>query len=195
MIHCVFDRPGGALKVFSDGAMKNSFEATGDAWGRAMNPNGGPHGSDWPIPSGHYVLTQWESWGTGGAIASEGYGQIYVADLDDATKQRLIDAGDCSVKGDYLVIGGVALPRGGLAAWGRAAIMVHGGGSNAPDPLAAQQPLCATEGCTRVHNVAWPMLVNDLAGTQLGFPPAAGSGAFQQTVVFSVVGDSPQASC
>lgn len=195
MIHCVFDRPGGVLKVFSGGAERNSFAATGDAWGRVMDPGAGPHGHDWPIPSGHYVLAQWQSWGTAGAVNSEGYGQISVADVDDATKQRLIDAGDCTVSGDNLVIGGIALPRGGLAANGRGAIMVHGGGSNAPDPLAPQQPLCATEGCTRVHNADWPTLVNDLAGTHLGFPPAAGGGAFQETVVFSCVGDSPQASC
>ena len=73
--------------------------------------------------------------------------------------------------------------------------MIHGGGSNAPDPFAADQPLCATEGCTRVHNADWPTLVNDLAGTHLGFPPAAGSAAFPETIVYTVVGDSPQASC
>jgi hypothetical protein len=38
-------------------------------------------------------------------------GQIYVADIDDATKQRLIGAGLCTLPGDYLVIGGIALPR------------------------------------------------------------------------------------
>jgi hypothetical protein len=197
MIHCVFDRPNGVLKVFaaSGTTMKNNFGATGDAWGRETNPNDGPHGHFWPIASGHYVLTQWQSWGAAGRVASEGYGQIYVADLDDATKQRLIDNGLCRVKGDYLVIGGIALPRGGLAAWGRSEIMVHGGGSNAPDPFAAVQPLCATDGCTRVHNQDWPVLVNDLAGTTLHFPPDVASGTFPETVVYSVVGDSPPASC
>src|SRR5580692_7463642 len=117
MIHCVFDRPNGVLKVFSasGSSMKNNFGATGDAWGRVTNPNDGPHGHFWPIASGHYMLTQWQSWGVAGRVASEGYGQIYVVDLDDATKQRLIANGLCTVKGDYLVIGGVALPRGGLA--------------------------------------------------------------------------------
>ncbi|HKE37390.1 MAG TPA: hypothetical protein VKB39_08155 [Candidatus Baltobacteraceae bacterium] len=197
MIHVVFDRAGGVLKVFSpDGAtMRSNFAATGDAWGRASNPNDGPHGHFWPIATGHYVLTKWESWGVAGAAPSEGYGQIYVMDLDDATKQRLIDANFCKVQGDYLVIGGIALPRGGLAAWGRSEIMVHGGGSNAPQPLAPMQPLCSTDGCTRVHNQDWPAIVNDLAGTHLSFPPAAGSGAFQETVVYSVIGDSPPATC
>jgi hypothetical protein len=195
MIHCVFDRPGGVLKVFVQGTMKNNYAATGDAWGRATNPNDGPHGHFWPIATGHYVLAQWESWGTGGAVPSEGFGQIYVADLDDATKQKLIDAGLCKVQGDSLVIGGIGLPRGGLAAWGRSEIMVHGGGSNDPDPYAAMQPLCSTDGCTRVHNQNWPSLVNDLAGTSLGFPPAAESGSFPETVVYTVVGDSPPASC
>ncbi|MGA8574172.1 MAG: hypothetical protein WB609_00595 [Candidatus Cybelea sp.] len=197
MIHCVFDRPGGLVKVFapSGGGLRSSFAATGDAWGRSSNPNDGPHGHFWPVATGHYMLTQWESWGMAGRVASEGYGQIYVADLDDATKQRLMEAGLCTVQGDYLVIGGIALPRGGLAAWGRSEIMIHGGGSNAPDPFAAIQPLCSTDGCTRVRNQDWPVLVNDLAGTTLSFPPAAGSGSFPETVVYSVVGDSPQASC
>jgi hypothetical protein len=97
MIHCVFDRPGGMLKVFaaSGGTVKSNFAATGDAWGRTSNPNDGPHGHFWPIATGHYVLTQWESWGMNGRVASEGCGQIYVADLDDATKQRLINDGSC----------------------------------------------------------------------------------------------------
>jgi hypothetical protein len=198
MIHCVFDRPAGVLKVFTPtggGTPAHSFGASGDAWGRVTNPGDGPHGHSWPIVTGHYVLAQWESWGVAGAVSSEGYGQISVVDLDDAMKQKLIDAGACKVQGDYLVIGGIALPRGGLAAWGRSAIMVHGGGSNAPQPLAPMQPLCATEGCTRVHNADWPTLVNDLAGTHLSFPPPAGSGAFPNPVIYRVVGDSPQASC
>jgi hypothetical protein len=194
MIHCVFNRPSGRLKVFAPSG-EADFEATGDAWGRVTNPNDGPHGHFWPIPEGHYVLSHWESWGAGGAVPSEGYGQIYVADLDDATMQRLVDAQVCSVQGDDLVIGEIALPRGGLAANGRDAIMVHGGGSNAPQPLAAMQPLCATDGCTRVHNADWPNLVNVLAGTSLAFPPDAGGGTFPETVVYTVVGDSPRAAC
>jgi len=199
MIHCVFDRPNGMLKVFAPtgGAVRGEFAATGDAWGRTSNPDDGPHGHFWPIPTGHYVLAQWESWGTRGAVTSEGYGQIYLFDLDDATKQKLVDAGLCKVQGDYLVIGGIALPRGGLAAWGRSEIMVHGGGSNLGDPgcYAPMQQLCSTDGCTRVHNADWPKLVNDLAGTSLSFPPAAASGTLPETVVYSVVGDSPNASC
>jgi hypothetical protein len=137
----------------------------------------------------------WQSWGTAGAVASEGYGQIYVVDIDDGTKQRLVDAGLCTISGDNLVIGGFALARNGLAQNQRAAIMVHGGGSNAPDPFAAMQPLCATDGCTRVHNQDWPTLVNLLAGTSLSFPPAPAGGTFPETVVYTVVGDSPQATC
>lgn len=194
MIHCVFNRPTGVLKVFAKSGTAQ-YAATGDAWGRTSNPNDGPHGHFWPIPAGHYVLTQWESWGTEGAVKSEGYGQIFVEDLDDATKQRLIAANLCSAQGENLLIAEVALPRGGLAANGRSAIMIHGGGSNTPAPLAPAQPLCATDGCTRVHNQDWPRIVNALAETNLSFPPPAQSGTFAETVVYSVIGDSPQASC
>jgi hypothetical protein len=194
VIHCVFDRPSGVLKTFAPSGTIQ-MQATGDAWGRSSNPNDGPHGHFWPIPAGHYRLTQWESWGTSGAVSSEGYGQIYVEDLDDATKQKLINAHLCTVQGETLVIGAIALPRGGLAANGRSEIMIHGGGSNAPQPLAPTQPLCATDGCTRVHNKDWPTLVNALTGTHLSFPPAAASGTFPEIVVYTVVGNSPHASC
>lgn len=194
MIHCVFNRPNGSLKVFAPTGTVE-FAATGDAWGHTTNPNDGPHGHFWPIPQGHYVLTQWESWGPAGAVSSEGYGQIYVFDLNDATKQNLMNANLCTVSGANLVIGQIALPRGGLADNGRSAIMIHGGGSNAPAPLAARQPLCATDGCTRVHNQDWPKLVNVLAGTTLTFPPSAANGTFPETVVYTVVGNSPPAAC
>lgn len=36
--------------------------------------------------------------------------------------------------------------------YGRSGCGVHGGGSNAPDPLAPYQQLCATYGCIRFYN-------------------------------------------
>jgi len=38
------------------------------------------------------------------------------------------------------------------AAWGRAGIGVHGGGSGLPDPFADQQGWMMTEGCIRLQN-------------------------------------------
>ena len=61
--------------------------------------------------------------------------------------------------GKNLTIGGVQLPFGELAAYGRSGVMWHGGGSNlGAAALDDVQELLKTYGCTRVHNADWKML-------------------------------------
>ncbi len=173
MIHVVFNRPSASFKVFGlNGAIEAQFVAGGDAWG------GPGYGHDGPTPVGHYLLTHVEKFDA--PIASEGDGQVYVADLDFATVRTLENAGKARIAvfsyepgavDTQVEIGGITLPIGQLAKYDRSAIMIHGGGSNAPDPLAPQQPLLRTEGCTRLHNedfdafASWlaPLLADNVA--------------------------------
>jgi hypothetical protein len=79
--------------------------------------------------------------------------------------------------GPNLVIGGISQPLGQLAKFARSAIMIHGGGSDDPDPLEDYQPLCKTEGCTRLHNA-------DLARVVAFLSPLADG----NTIVYTIVG-------
>lgn len=175
MIHLVFNRPTGRFKIYAeDGSLFDMIDAGGDAWG---DPNYGFQG---PMPPGHYVLGAPQRFAP---IASEGAGQIPVADIDGNTIEILVNAGKASAAGAELNIGGVVLPTGQLAAFARDAIMVHGGGSNLAlldppqDPLAPYQALCKTLGCTRLHNADLARLETFLDEKRAG-----------NTVVYSAVG-------
>jgi len=149
-VHLVFDRPAMRLRIFGPDAPTDAFEASGDAWGDGLHA---PYGHDYPIPPGHYQLTTIDH--IDPPIASEGAAQIQVEDLDaDALDALIRDAHAMHAPGAVPAanIGGLHGDLGGLARHGRAAIMVHGGGSNAPDPFAPRQQLCKTFGCTRMHN-------------------------------------------
>lgn len=172
MIHFVFNRPAQMLKVFrADGSLDRVVKASGDAWGDGYS---GPHGHDYPIAPGHYTLTHVEP--IQPPIASEGPGQIYVGDLDAATARVLPGA---TVDGVNVTLAGVTLPIGNLAKFARAEIMIHGGGSNAPDPFAPHQDLCKTEGCTRVYNADLPGLMHIVSDGLKG----------GQHVLFTVIGE------
>jgi hypothetical protein len=180
MIHLVFNRPTGKLKTFTpEGSLRSTIDATGDAWGDGAHA---PYGHNYPIPPGHYRITSHERFPS--PIVSEGPGQIYVADIDDATLATLVGAKKASMAGQQVTIGGVSLAIGNLAKYGRSEIMLHGGGSNlaqlspAEDPLAPMQALCKTHGCTRLHN-------GDLLDLMLYLGPLYTG----HTVVYSVVGD------
>lgn len=161
MIHLVFNRPTGKLKVFEDdGSLWDVLDAGGDAWGDGDLADG-PYGLDWPCPPGHYLLERPQA--IAPPSAAEGWWQIPVADLSSATAESLVEAGRASRDGANLIVGGVSQPLGQLAQFGRAAIMVHGGGSNDPDPLADFQPLCKTLGCTRLHNADMARVVAHLS--------------------------------
>lgn len=85
---------------------------------------------------------------------SKGTTQIPVPDIDQSTLASLVTAGRASESesGLDVTISGVAAPIGGMAEFARDGIMIHGGGSNDPDPFLPYQPLCKMQGCTRVHN-------------------------------------------
>ncbi len=135
-----------------------------------------------PSPPGHYLLAAPQS--IAPPSAAEGAWQIPVGDLPSATASALINAGDATQAGPNLVIGGISQPLGQLAALGRGGIMIHGGGSNDPDPLADYQPLCKTEGCTRLHNA-------DLARVVAYLSPLYGG----NTVVYTIAGAPLPLSC
>jgi len=170
----VYSAPGGQLL--------RQFEASGAAWGDGSS---GPYGHDYPIPAGHYTLASFEH--IDPPIASEGALQIDVADLSSDTWVRLYEAGLAHGTQSEATIGGVSLPLDGLANNGRSAIMIHGGGSNlGAQALDPDQQLCATEGCTRMHNQDLEPLLELLDGA---------GGTFPETVIFSVVGDPAPCSC
>ena len=178
MIHIVFERPLERLKVFlNDGSLWDSIEASGDAWGDGTS---GPYGHDYPIAPGHYCVTAVDP--IDPAIVSEGAGQIEVHDIGPATLSLLEGAGKAISAGSNVDIGGIGLPVGGLARYSREGIMIHGGGSNLVEhglnPLAPDQPLCKTEGCTRVHNADLARLMT-LLNEEMS----------DNTVVYSVIGD------
>ncbi len=186
MIHLVFDRPSSELKAFTqNGLAMGPFEASGDAWGDGVS---GPYGHQYPIAPGHYALTAVDdlidSENPDGTVA-EGPYQVYVDDLDASRLDRLRSANLASGFGP-VTIGGITLPVGGLATYGRSEIMIHGGGSNlgVPACYAPQQALCKTEGCTRMHNA-------DLAR----FAPWIKQQLLHNIIVYSVIGNSPPLDC
>jgi len=148
LIHLIFNRPTGRMKIYdADGHLWDMIDAGGDAWGAAPENQ---WGHDAPMPPGHYKL------GAPQSIAppsnAEGDTQIPVLDLDQVTLSALVTAGRASESGLEVTIGGITAPIGGMTQFSRDGIMIHGGGSNDPQPLESFQPLCKTEGCTRVHN-------------------------------------------
>lgn len=160
MIHLVAPRSQGLLKVFvRDGSLWKTFPAGFDAWGNhgEVTPsNPPPWGTDCWMPVGHYLLGPVDVFDT--PIASEGYGQIPVSDVDADSLSKLVKGGYATVEGLTATIGGINAPLAQLAQYDRSAIMIHGGGSNAPDPLADWQLLCRTDGCTRMENAGWKEL-------------------------------------
>lgn len=180
MIHIVFDRPASSLKVFGGGILRYTFEANGSAWGDG-GPNA-PYGHDCQISPGHYKLTQVER--INPPIASEGAGQIYVADLTGSDYFKLAQSNKVKpIAAARWNIGGIELPVGMLGHYSRSEVMLHGGGSNAPDPFAPKQLLCKTYGCTRLYN-------QDLE-TLMGYLEPIFA-AKNQFVIYSVIGDSPE---
>ena len=157
MIHFVAPRSQGLLKVFvRDGSLWKTFSAGFDAWGNySTPPPASPWGFDCWMPPGHFILGAAQFFDP---IPSEGYGQIPVSDMDADSLAQLVKSGYATCSGLTATIGGVEAPIGQLAQYDRSAIMLHGGGSNAPDPYAAYQPLCRTNGCTRLHNADFKAL-------------------------------------
>jgi hypothetical protein len=183
MVHLVFDRPASQIKAFGGGILRYTFAASGDAWGNYSNGvRTVQYGHDGSISPGHYKLTRVER--IDPPIASEGAGQIYVADMTGSDYFKLAQGGKVkAIAAARWSIGGIELPVGMLGHFGRAEIMAHGGGSNAPDPFAAFQELCRTYGCTRLHNA-------DLATLMDYLEPLLA--AANQFVIFSVIGDPPE---
>lgn len=167
MIHLVAPRSQGILKVFTrDGSLWKAFAAGFDAWGNhGVGEDGRTPlplwGTDCWMPVGHYVLGPVDVFDT--PIDSEGYGQIPVSDVDADSIAGLVKAGDARVFGLTATIGGIEAPLAQLSKYNRSAIMIHCGGSNAPDPLAANQGLYRTFGCTRMLNADWQELAAWLA--------------------------------
>lgn len=184
MIHIIFDRSSAELKVYSSiGGLAYTYTAQGDAWGNHEGGEGPqPYGTDCWCPQGHYRLGVPQFYLP--PIAREGYGQIPVLDLDAEALAQLVNAGHAVVGGNVANIGGTALDLNQLAKWNRSAIMIHCGGSNAPDPFADHQKLCRTNGCTRMYNLDWKNLAHWLE------PQFNGN-----IVIYSVVGDPQILAC
>jgi len=171
VIHVVFDRPNATILAYdSFGSLYGGWPAGGDAWG------GPGYGVDGVMPPGHYKLEPPQFFNP--PINSEGYGQIQVMDLDVDTLSAISKAGRAVVNGTSADIGGITLPLGQLAAYNRSEIMIHCGGSNSPNPLADDQGLYKTEGCTRMLNKDWKTLANWLAPQYDG-----------NHVIYSAIGD------
>jgi len=184
MIHLVFNRPDAILKVYDSlGQLYAEYTAQGDAWGNHDGDGGPPpYGTNCWCPPGHYRLDSPQFFDP--PIISEGYGQIPVQDVDVDTLSELVSSGRATANGSSADIGGVDLPISQLAKYGRSAIMIHGGGSNAPHPLDDQQQLCRTEGCTRLFNGEWKVLAHWLDPQYNG-----------NHVIFSVLGDPQTLAC
>lgn len=179
MIHLVFNRPSGHLKVFNeDGSVWDTIDAGGDAWG--STPAAAPYGHFYPIRPGHYMLQQ--PIANAPPIDAEGAWKIPVVDIDAATANTLIQAGKAALAGTQYDIGGITFPIGNLERDARTEILIHGGGSNlrprGMDPMDPFQKLCKTHGCTRLHNA-------DLARLARFVQQAIGG----NTMVYSVAGD------
>jgi hypothetical protein len=186
MVHLIFNRPSGNLKVYEpDKSLWDTLAAGGDAVG--SDPAQAPWGLYYPCPPGHYVLSAGirnvPDAANPDLVIEEGPYRIPVSDMDAATLATLTAAGDASGAGSAVQIGGITLPIGGIAANGRDGILLHGGGTylhglTPPEDQAPFQPLCKTEGCTRLHNADLIRLVGYLA------PLFAGN-----TVVYSIFGN------
>ena len=169
MIHLVAARSQNTLKVFTrDGSLWEYFESSGDAWGNYGVVEGAlpPWGYDCWAPVGHYVLGPVDVFDT--PIASEGYGQIPVLDVDAGSLAKLMQGGYATVNGLTATIGGIEAPLAQLSQYDRSGIMIHCGGSNSPDPLADNQGLFRTYGCQRMLNVDWKELAAFLQPLQDG---------------------------
>ena len=155
MIHLVASRSRNLLKVFArDGSLWESFAVGTDAWGNHGSAGAlPPWGYDCWMPIGHYVLQRPQHFDP--PIASEGYGQIPIVDLDAATLEQIVKAGKGTVNGLTANIGGIEAPLLQLSKYDRSALMIHGGGSNDPQPLIDFQPLLRAYGCSRMHNADW----------------------------------------
>lgn len=182
MIHLVFNRPKQSISVYdSTHAAVNVIRGEGDAWGHGV---GDEYGYEGWMPPGHFLLLEPQTFST--PVASEGFGQIPVSDVYPAALQALVKAGDATFGEDGMIadIGGTLSPVGQLAKHNRSALMIHGGGSNAPEPLADKQELCKTYGCTRVYNADWKWLASWL-----------GVRFETNVVVFTVIGDPVVLAC
>lgn len=181
MLRLYFDRPTQQIQCFdAGGKLVKVFTGEGDAWGHSDEA---PYGHDGWTPPGHYMLGAVDTFGT--PEAAEGFGQIPVLDLTEAAIQQLVAAGKAQHEEDgRLTIVGVTAWTGQMAAFDRGAIMIHCGGSNAPDPYADRQQLCKTEGCTRMYNIEWRELALWINAQRNG-----------NTVIFTVVGDPVPLEC
>lgn len=182
MIHVVFSRPQLSMKVFDNNHTQQfAYEASGDA---CTNSNG-------PMPEGHYILLEPElfpqsSWGSDTEDEGVGWGRIRIRDLASDDVTLLVNAGLATRNGDgTLGIGGINLPPGNCNAYGRV-IEMHGGGSalGYPGAYDANQRLCCTLGCTRMHNGDIKSFVEYMR-QHLG----------DQTFVYSVQGTPPPCGC
>jgi len=180
MIHPVFDRPTQTIKAFNaNGSVYRVFRGEGDAWGHTADNE---YGHDAWMPPGHYLLGAPQFFAQ--PIASEGFGQIPISDLDAATLGALVAAGKATANGSNATIGGIVAAIGGLAKYDRSALFVHGGGSNAPQPFADYQMLCKTEGCPRMWNAEWREFALWLQDQSAG-----------NTIVFTVIGNPVILAC
>jgi hypothetical protein len=180
MIHVVFDRRSERLSVFGpEGRLWHTVAATGEAGGSGMRP---PYGPGFPIAPGHYRLNGQVEYDP--PTADDGPGLIYVADLDVAALQNLVNAGRATIRGASVEIARLTVPVGGLAQWNRSAIAIRGGGASlarstpAEDPLAPYQRLTRGDGGMRVHNA-------DLARLMQILNPVYAA----NTIVLTVLGD------
>jgi L,D-transpeptidase-like protein len=174
LIHLIFSRPEQKIKLFDNsGTWIQTYTGEGDAWGYSDDD---VYGFDSWCPPGHFILGTPQIFEA--PIASEGFGQIPVSDLDATTLGTLVSAGKAVANGVVVTIGGLELEIGQLDKYNRSAIMVHGGGSNAPSPLADFQTLCKTDGCTRMYNQEWQKLATWIQDNSTN-----------ETVVFSITGD------
>jgi len=154
VIHVVFERRLGRLAVFGpDGRLWHAVEANGDARRDGARP---PYGPGFPIPPGHYRLTDQIEHDP--ATPDDGPGIIHVGDLDTAALQQLVHAGRARARDGGIEIARLAGAVGGLARYNRSAVAIRGGGaalaqrSPAEDPLAPYQRLTRGDGGVRVHN-------------------------------------------
>lgn len=174
MIHIIFNRPQANLKCFdANGNLWQDFKAAGDSWGWTAE---NPYGFDGWCPPGHFVLGAPQVFET--PIPSEGFGQIPVLDMTSAVLGTLVQAEKAVEEDGLIAIGGLSLPIGQLVKYGRSAIMIHGGGSNSPNPLTANQGLFRTDGCTRMLNGDWQRLASYLSTNEPG-----------NTVVYTIFGN------
>ena len=186
MLHLVYSRPESTLKVYDAmGALYKTYTAAGDAWGNHGVPPSGPqppYGYDCWCPPGHFRLGVPEFFNP--AIVSEGFGQIPVMDLDADLLATLASSGRAIVNGKTANIGGIIAEISQLSRFGRSEIMIHCGGSNAPDPTADYQELCRTYGCTRMFNIEWREMAHWLE-------PQMESNA----VIYTIIGDPKILAC